>query len=422
MTSYFGEALDYLTAQSFASLLALYWFVFIFEVPRYFLAFLVVILVPREKSQDERDGKPFPGKVSIIIAGHSEETAIERCVMGLYEQSRIPDEIIVVSDGSTDKMASKLGDLLRRGLITQAHSTDLRSGKSAGSNMAARWASGDIVINIDCDCSFDRDAILNVIKPFADPEVVAVSGNILVRNERASLVSTFQAIEYLVTISLGKQAADRLNQVSCVSGAFGAFRNDAYQAVGGLDAGGGEDLDLTLRLRRNGGRIRFVEDAICYTDVPETLNSFVKQRFRWERDAVRLRYRKHRYFLNPFSPYFSIKELVHELEFLFFNVISAAMLPFYILWMFSLYGSFAFVILLSAQLGLLVLDVATFLMAAYATPKNRSYELIPFLVGYTVFNGVYMRFVRLLAYLQEWIFRASYRDTYVPDKVHDVRG
>lgn len=422
MTSFLGEALDYLTAQTFASLLALYWFVFIFEIPRYFLAFLLVILVPRSKSDDVSDEQPFSGKVSVIIAGHSEEDAIERCVVGLYEQSRQPDEIIVVSDGSTDNMPAKLGELLRKGLITQAHSTDLRSGKSAGSNMAARWASGDIVINVDCDCSFDRDAILNVIKPFSNPEVVAVSGNILVRNERVSLVSTFQAIEYLITISLGKQAADRLDQVSCVSGAFGAFRSDVFQTVGGLDAGGGEDLDLTLRLRRTGGRIRFVEDAICYTDVPVTLESFVKQRFRWERDAVRLRYRKHAYLLNPFSPFFSLKESFHTLEFLFFNVISAAMLPFYFLWLFSIYGGFAFTILLSAQLGLLVLDLATFLIAAYATPKKRSYELIPFLIGYTVFNGVYMRFVRLFAYMQEWIFQASYKDTYVPDKVHDVRG
>jgi len=207
-----------------------------------------------------------------------------------------------------------------------------------------------------------------------------------------------------------------------VSGAFGVFRRDAYEFVGGLDAGGGEDLDLTLRLRRNGGRIRFVEDAICYTDVPETLNSFVKQRFRWERDAVRLRYRKHRYFLNPYSPNFSFKELMHEVEFLLFNVISAAMLPLYILWLFSIYGSFAPVVLLSAQIGLLVMDLATFLVAAYVTPKQRSYELLPFLIGYSMFNGIYMRFVRLAAYLEEWIFKSSYRDTYVPDKVHDVRG
>lgn len=418
MTGTIAQALDYLTAQSFASLLKLYWFVIIFEIPKYFFSFLLVLLVRRPDVPVAESG-PGKGRVSVLVAGHSEEDAIERCVLGMREQSRVPDEIIVVSDGSTDRMPAKL---LRRGLIDQAHSTELRAGKSAGTNMAARWAKGDIVVNIDCDCSFDRHAVRNVIAPLADPEVVAVSGNILVRNEQASLITTFQAIEYLITISLGKQAADRLGQVSCVSGAFGAFRKSAFEAVGGLDAGGGEDLDLTLALRRTGGKIRFIEDAICYTDVPETLTALVKQRFRWERDAVHLRYRKHGELLNPFSRSFRLSEAIHELEFLGFNVLAAAVLPFYILWLFTQYGTFAFIVLLSAQAGLLLLDCATFLIAAYATPKVNAMRLIPYLPGYSIFNSVYMRSVRLAAYLQEWVFKASYRDTYVPDKVHQVRG
>lgn len=418
MTELVNEALDYLLAQSFASTLALFWFVAIFEVPRYTLAFLVTAVMPKRRYPQFAT----PPKVSVIIAGHSEADTIERCVLAMREQSHPPDEIVVVSDGSTDRMPEVLGDLLRRGLIHKAHSTELRSGKSAGANMAARWTTGDILINIDCDCSFDRHAIRNVIRPFADPDIVAVSGNILVRNPVSSLVATFQAIEYLVTISLGKRAADHLGQVTCISGAFGAFRRDAYEATGGLDAGGGEDLDLTIRLRRAGGQIRFAEDAICYTDVPATLNAFIKQRFRWERDAVHLRYRKHVDMMNPFSRRFRWTELAHEIEFLFFNVIAAVMLPFYVLWLFATYGGFALTILLSAQLGLAILDLAVFLLAAHVTPGAGGIRLLPFVLGFSVFNGYFMRFIRVSAYLQEWIFRSSYADSYVPDKVHSVRG
>jgi hypothetical protein len=41
--------------------------------------------------------------------------------------------------------------------------------------------------------------------------------------------------------------------------------------------------------------------------------------------------------------------------------------------------------------------------------------------GYSVLNSYYMRFIRLAAYFQEWIFDASYRDSYVPKKVHMQR-
>ncbi len=420
MFSAIADGLNYLTSQSGASLLALFWFTVIFEVPRYSMAFIAATFFGRSKPQADPEGI-FDPTVSVIVAGHNEADAIERCVMSLREQSRPPDEIVVISDGSRDAMPERIRDLQARGLIDQAHSTDLRGGKSAGVNLGKRFASGDIVINVDCDCSYDRHALQRVVEPLRDPTVGAVSGNILVRNPGASLVATFQAIEYLVSISLGKQASTLTDHIVCVSGAFGAFRKEAIAGVGGLDAGGGEDLDVTLRLRKAGWNIRFAYDAICYTDVPTGLSALIRQRFRWERDAVRIRYRKHGDLMNPFSERLKLKEVAHEIEFLLFNVIGAAVLPFYVLWLFLTYGDMAPLILLAAQAGLLFLDSLSFVLAALATPKAKSWSLFPFVVGFGLFNGFLMRFVRLAAYLQEWLFNASVKDTYVPEKVQILR-
>lgn len=319
-------------------------------------------------------------------------------------------------------MPQKLRELQDEGLIKEGHCTQVRSGKSAAVNLALARATGEFVINVDCDCTFDRHAIKNILAPLTDPAVGAVSGNIVVRNARENLVTAFQAIEYLITISQGKQAADLTGQVSCVSGAFGAFRHAALLHVGGLDAGGGEDLDVTLRLRKAGWRAVFAADALCYTDVPDTLNALVRQRFRWERDAVRLRYRKHRGTLNPFGRKFNWQEIAHEFDFLIFNVGSAVVFPLYILWLFATYGDLALIILLGAQIGMLVLDTITFALSSLVTPQVNALRLAPYLVGYSLFSGLVMRFVRLGAYLDEWIREASYRDTYVPQKVHRVRS
>jgi hypothetical protein len=51
----------------------------------------------------------------------------------------------------------------------------------------------------------------------------------------------------------------------------------------------------------------------------------------------------------------------------------------------------------------------------------KSFRLLPYLVGYSVFNGFFMRFFRLAAYLQEWLFDASSSDTFSPSKVRLVR-
>ena len=400
--------------------MGLFWFTIIFEIPRYTIAFVSAALLAGRVHRAGRTAADT-GTVTVVVIGHNEETGIRRCVLSLREQSRAPDEIIVVSDGSTDRMPTVLADLQREGLIDQAHCTELRGGKSAGINLAERWASGDIVINVDCDCSYDRHALRRVLAPFEDPAVGAVSGNILVRNPTAGLVATFQAIEYLISISLGKQASALIDQVVCVSGAFGAFRREALEAVNGIDVGGGEDLDLTLKLRKAGWKVRFAPDAICYTDTPDTLRALTSQRFRWERDAVRLRYRKHLDLMNPFAENFRLSELLHELEFIVFQILGAVVLPFYVIWLFVSYGELGLAFLIAAQFGLMVLDLFVFVLAAWSTPKAVSLPLLPYLPGYSLFNGLHMRFVRLAAYLQEWIFNASAADNYVPEKVRLLR-
>lgn len=413
-----SDGLTYLTSQSGDSLVSLFWFVIVFEFPRYMLGFLAVAaLAVYSKGRQSHN----PGRMTVVIAGHNEEDSIERCVASLHEQSRPPDEIIVVSDGSTDQMPQKLRELQEKGLIKEGHCTQMRAGKSAGVNLALARATGDFVINVDCDCTFDRHALKNIVAPLADPRVGAVSGNIVCRNAGKNLITAFQGIEYLITISQGKQAADLTGQVTCVSGAFGAFRRTALQRVGGLDAGGGEDLDVTLRLRKANWKTVFAADALCYTDVPDTLGALARQRFRWERDAVRLRYRKHRDLLNPFSQHFSWREVIHEIDFLVFNVGAAIIFPLYVLWLFAIYGGLALIILLAAQAGMLLLDAVTFVLGALVTPKVNAFRLAPYLVGYSLFNSLVMRFIRLGAYLDEWIHKASYQDAYVPQKVHRVR-
>lgn len=415
-----SDGFNYLMSQSGSSLFRLFWFVIIFELPRYTLSFISVAVLSVRTTR-ARPETVDVGRVTVVIAGHNEQDSIERCVVSLREQSLKPDEIIVVSDGSTDRMPEVLHDLQRRGLIQEVHCTQLRAGKSAAVNLAVGRATGDIIVNVDCDCTFDRHALRDIVEPFVDPQVGGVAGNIIVRNAKTSLITACQAIEYMISISQGKQAADLTNQMTCVSGAFGAFRRSALERVGGLDSGGGEDLDVTLKLRTAGWKALFAPDAICYTDAPTTLEALTRQRFRWERDAVRLRNRKHRDLLNPFSTQFNVVELLHELDFLIFGVFAAAVFPFYLVWLFVTYGDMTPIILMGAQVGMWGLDLFIFLLAAWMTPKANGLALFPYLPAYSPFYGFLMRFIRLAAYLQEWVFKASYHDPYVPQKVHLVR-
>jgi cellulose synthase/poly-beta-1,6-N-acetylglucosamine synthase-like glycosyltransferase len=311
--------------------------------------------------------------------------------------------------------------LRSRGLVHIVHSTQLRAGKAAATNLAVKSSTGDIIINIDCDCTLDRFAFETICRPFVEPRIGAVAGNIVVRNAKASFITGYQSLEYLVILSLGKRGNNIADTVVCASGAFSAFRKTALESVLGLDAGGGEDLDLTLRLRKAGWGVRFSPESICYTDVPDTMTAFIRQRFRWERDAIRIRFRKHRDQVAPMSSRLQALELLHQLEYLIFDVGAAIAMPFYLVWLYSTYGDTATAILVAAQLGMFVLDILTLCLAALTMSQVLSMRHLLYMPAYSVMNSYFMRFVRLAAYFEEWVFEASYADSYVPAKVHRQR-
>ncbi|WP_444890217.1 glycosyltransferase family 2 protein [Microbulbifer sp. DLAB2-AA] len=414
------DGTQYLFSQSYTTLFLMLWVLVVFEIPRYLLSFFTALFFFHSKPKFDTDTENL-GKLSVIIAGHNEEDAIEKCVYSLWEQSHPPDEIIVISDGSTDKTRIKMRNLLKKRLIHGAHSTELRGGKPSGVNLGIRYCTGDIILNVDCDCSFDYHALKNILQQFYDPRVGAAANSILVRNWRENLLTSFQAIEYIISISLGKHALFMLGQVTCASGAFGAFRRTALLQAGGLDPGGGEDLDVTLRIRSYGWKIGFAADSICYTDAPNNLGALIRQRFRWDRDAIRLRYRKHRHLINPFERRIKPEELFHQFEFFLFNVIATIILPIYLVWLFYNYGVNGWFILIAAQIALFTMDMVTFTLSAINTPKFRAGPIWPYLLGYSLIYVNLMRIVRILAYTQEWIFRTSYTDSYQPSKVHRAR-
>ena len=422
--------LDLLLGQSGQSLMVIFWYTLLFEIPRYGFPVLAVALEPMAvrlvpprtlcSSLPIGCGNTCT-RVSVIVVGHNEADALETCVSSLREQSYSNFEIVIVSDGSNDGMGRIAARLVREGQADRALATELRGGKSAALNLALGASNGDIVITVDCDCSYDRYAIAEILRHFADPSVAAVCGDIVPRNGDASLVACFQWIEYMLTISMGKRIGAAFDQVVCLSGAFSAFRREALEAIGGFDVGGGEDLDITLRLRARGWRIGFAAEAICYTDVPVQLWTLLRQRLRWERDAVRLRYRKHRDLMLPNRSRFLLAEALHQWEFLLFSVVGAIAFPFYIAWLYATYGGFATSILIAAQLGLLVLDAAMFALAAAVTGRTVFWGYLLYLPGFSVFTSYVMRLVRFWAYVEEWTLFASTRDNYVPTRVRQIR-
>jgi cellulose synthase/poly-beta-1,6-N-acetylglucosamine synthase-like glycosyltransferase len=216
----------------------------------------------------------------VIIAAHNEEKVIAGTVAAVLESDYPDFEVIVVDDGSTDGTLEVLRREFFRNRFVRVISQP-NCGKAAALNRAISEAYHEILVALDADTHFCPSTIGNLVRHFADPKVAAVSGNVKVGNTK-KWIARFQSIEYVCGFNLDRRALDLLNAVAVVPGAAGAWRKSAV-----LDAGGhsldtvAEDTDLTLAIRRRGHVTRYDEEAIAYTEVPETLAGLARQRLRW---------------------------------------------------------------------------------------------------------------------------------------------
>ena len=137
------------------------------------------------------------------------------------------------------------------------------------------------MISLDADSIFLKDTLIKLIAPFNNNEITAVCGNIKISN-RSKLLNKLQSLEYISGLNIQRRAFAYLNCMQVISGAIGAFRKDALIQIGKYSNDTiVEDMDLTVTLAKMGSKIEYIGDAIAYTEAPESIHDYYKQRYRW---------------------------------------------------------------------------------------------------------------------------------------------
>jgi len=244
-------------------------------------ALIIGVLALVEKLRPALADHPeFHPPVSVLVPAYNEEEVIVETVSAALASDYPHLEVVVVDDGSTDHtlelLQAHFGHDPRVHILTQSN-----RGKPGALTRAFGEATSAIVVTIDADTRIEPDTISKLVRHLVDPQVGAVAGNIKVGN-RTSWLTRWQALEYITSQNLEKRAFDLLDCITVVPGAVSAWRADGIRAGGGFSADTvAEDTDLTIAIRRAGWRILYDEEAIGYTEAPETATALVRQRFRW---------------------------------------------------------------------------------------------------------------------------------------------
>lgn len=246
------------------------------------LAVLAYVKKRKEKTYHELlpSVDTFCPRVSIIVPAYNEEVNIVSSVNNLLKTTYPDFEIVFVNDGSKDRTFEVAREAFGENPRVRLYDKE-NGGKASALNYGIEHSTGEIMVCIDADTQLQADAISYLIPHFADENVAAVSGNVKVGNE-VNLLTRWQAIEYITSQNFDRRAFDLLNSITVVPGANGAFRKTALEEVGLYTTDTlAEDCDLTIRLLRKGYRVVNDPKAIAYTEAPETVNMFLRQRFRW---------------------------------------------------------------------------------------------------------------------------------------------
>lgn len=239
-------------------------------------------------------------KVSFITTLFNEEKDIFAFLDSLFEQSALPEEIVIVDGGSKDNTL----DILINYFQKKVKDFDLKfSGNilfdtldginvkifqingariSEGRNFAIKNTMGEIICVSDSGCMLDKDWFLQITKPFQSGRELCVVGGYNYAMAKNFLQSCLAA-------SIMPKKEEIKKDKYMPSSRNLSFKRSAWLEVGGypevMDYG--EDMKFNFNLRSRGYEINYNPEAIVYWKMRDNLSKIFKQFFRYAKgDAL----------------------------------------------------------------------------------------------------------------------------------------
>src|SRR6185503_15590109 len=200
---------------------------------------------------------------SVIVCAHNEAWFLPACLHSLLAQSRVPDEILVVNNASTNETRAVALQIPHVQVVDEP-----RKGLVVARETGRRAATGDILVYLDADCRAPLTWLERVEWRFLrTPDLIALSGpyryydwdwwgRLLIRAYDFTLAPATQfLVKYLLRIG------------TIFYGGNFAVRADALERIGGFDTSiefHGEDTNVGRRLFAI-GRVEICHDCYLYT-------------------------------------------------------------------------------------------------------------------------------------------------------------
>jgi glycosyltransferase involved in cell wall biosynthesis len=201
--------------------------------------------------------------LTVIVCAHNEARYLSPCLHSLLAQTRLPDEILVINNASTDETRAVAQQIPEVRVVDEP-----RKGLVVARETGRRAARGDVLVYLDADCRAPLTWLERIARRFlADHRLIALSGpyrfydwdwwgRTLVRAYDVTLAPATQLlVKHVLRIG------------TIFYGGNFAVRREALARVGGFDTSidfHGEDTNLGRRLFAV-GKVSLVHDCYLFT-------------------------------------------------------------------------------------------------------------------------------------------------------------
>lgn len=228
---------------------------------------------------------PIPdARVVAIVPVYEEKSErVHQVVWSLINQTRPPEHIFVIDDGSEIPLVK-----FRHPLVTWLRQENAGK-RHAQARALAEFGPDDydLILTVDSDSVFDLDAIEHLLRPFSDERIMATTAMIYTENWRTNLMTRLTDINLQISCLQMRMLRAWMGIVSPTSGAIAVYRPwiffdnlEDYLTSGNI----GDDRRLSFYALMK-GQVVTVNEAACETHLPETPRGIFKQRTRWAKSA-----------------------------------------------------------------------------------------------------------------------------------------
>lgn len=214
--------------------------------------------------------------ISIIVITHNEAQNIRGCLDSLLLQDYPPEKYeIIVVDSSSDETPQIVQQYKRVRLIKS------EKGYSQQRNKGWQAAKYELVAFTDADCLIPPEWLKKINHAFKNEKIAGIGGNAFPPHGTAGFGLWTACVGHPAGGAVGFDANIKMtkNGVYFVAGCNSAFRKRALSEVGGFDPrfyDGGEDVDLSRRLRAKGFFLAYIPDFTVYHKPRNTLKSYCR--------------------------------------------------------------------------------------------------------------------------------------------------